>query len=167
MNRQESPATRDAVETDASCREEINVMFRIARTTFAAALAGLLGIAAAVPAAADEAADATKALWQQHLQSAMAGDVESATNDFAEDAVLYTNGHVFNGRAEIRSYVEEVVTALTPEALESMTVASEAYGGDTIFFSYTVGAWQRGGTNFLVVKDGKFIYGSSINYPAE
>src|SRR5262245_19823755 len=102
-----------------------------------------------------------------HLQSAMSGDLESATNDFAEGAVLFTKGHSYTGKDEIRGYLAGFVKAMTPEAAKTMKVDYEAYSDDTIFFNFTVGAWKRSGTNFVVVKNGKFVYATSINYPAE
>jgi hypothetical protein len=108
-----------------------------------------------------------KAMWMHHLQSAMSGDVEAATSDFADNAVLFTKGHSYAGKDQIRGYVAGFVKAMTPEAAKSVKVDYETYTDDTIFFNFTVGAWKRSGTNFVVVKDGKFIYATSVNYPSE
>jgi hypothetical protein len=120
------------------------------------------------PAAlAEDTAAATKSIWQKHLQSAMAKNVDAATSDFADDAVLFTKGKVFKGKDEIRGFVTQFVNAMTPEAAASFKVDYESYADNVVFFNFTVGAWKRSGTNLVILKDGKFLYAMSLSYPAE
>jgi len=131
------------------------------------ALAVMALVGGSLAAISDDRMAMNKAIWMHHLQSAMSGDVEAAINDFADNAVLFTKGRSYSGRDEIRGYLAGFIKAMTPEAAKSMKVDYESYTDETIFFNFTVSAWKRSGTNFVVVKDGKFVYVESISYPTE
>jgi len=128
----------------------------------AGALAASIG-----PAFAAGDSNASKAVWDGHLQKVMTGNLDAVMTDFTEESTILTPDKNYIGTAEIRAYIGKFIGGLTPEAKKSMVMQTETPCGDLVFAKFTVGAAKRTFIYTAEVRNGKIATITTANYPAE
>lgn len=130
---------------------------------FAAAIAIPL---LSTPATADISAEAA-AVWQRHVERAVAGDLDGVMEDFGEDSVVITIDGVLAGKDAIRGFFEEFLGGLDDEAIASITVNAETIHGDVVVLNFTVGAVGLTFHDTAVIRDNRIRVLATVGYPAQ
>ena len=137
------------------------------RHPLSAALALACSIGFAFPAlAAENLAAASKAVWDRHVQAAVAGDIDEVMEDFAEDSVIITPERVIAGKPAIRAFFVEFL-AVAEESGGSPTVNHEIVHDNIVVFNFTDAMKENTYHDTAVIDDGKIRVISTIGYPTE
>ncbi len=113
----------------------------------------------------DDFADPRR-VWRRHVQAAMAGDVDAVLSDFTEGSAMVTPDGIFAGLAAIRSYLEGLLGKLDEEAHRSTVFLAEMIHGETLVANFTIRKINRTFYDTALIRDGKFVVLSTVNYPA-
>ncbi len=124
-------------------------------------LAVLLLAAAAVPAAADSAA--TRAVWEQHVAAATAGDIDAVMADFTDQSAIVTTDGALVGLDRIRGFFADFLAAGSPD--DAVAVNAFIVHDDVVVFNFTVAGQTFHDT--AVVRDGKIAVLTTVGYPAD
>lgn len=116
--------------------------------------------------AGDDRSAATKAVWDRHVQAAVAGDIDAVMADFTEDSAIITPDGVIAGRPAIRKFFVAFLAA-AEEAGGSPMVNFEIVHDNIVVFNFTDAAKESTYHDTAVIADGKIEIISTIGYPAE
>lgn len=131
-------------------------------------LAGLSLLALAASATlADDQSAASKAVWDGHLQKAMAGDLDAVMTDFTDQSAIITADKVYAGTAEVRQFLASVIKGFTPEVVKSIAMKAEVARDGLVFTELTIGAAKRTFVYTALVEDGKIMTITEADFPAE
>jgi hypothetical protein len=137
------------------------------RTTTGRVAAMVLTVWTTGPVNAGGASEATETVWQRHLQSALAGDIDAMLADFSEESVIITREGPIRGEHAIRGFFEAFLAGSTPEANATVVVNSEIVEDRMVFFNFTVGAEKRTFSDTALIEDGKIKVLTTVDYAAE
>jgi hypothetical protein len=129
-------------------------------------VASLLALSIA-PALANGDSNASKAVWDGHLQKVMSKNLDAVMADFTDASTILTPDKNYVGTAEIRGYIGKFIAGLTPEAMKTLAMQTETPCGDIVFTKFTVGAAKRTFVYTAEIRDGKIVTIATTNYPAE
>lgn len=132
-----------------------------------AAAATALLLLALLPADAADRGEATAAVWQRHLESALSGDIDAVMSDFSDHSVIVTADGVLEGKAAIRAFFEAFLADSSPEVNETITVNSHTVHDRVVVFNFTIGAAARTVHDTALIEDGKIVALTTVDYPAE
>jgi ketosteroid isomerase-like protein len=130
-------------------------------------LAAIVAIGPSAPSMADEISAASKAVWQRHLQSAAAGDIDAVMADFAEDSVIMTTEGIIEGKPAIQKFFKAFLAGATPEAKDTVVVNAEVVHGKVVLFNFTVGVANQTYHDTAVIEGDKIMVLTTVGYPAE
>jgi len=133
-------------------------------SAFAAAL--FITIALPAPAFADLAAETT-AVWNRHVERAMAGDLDAVMEDFAEDSVIITADGVIAGKDAIRKFFEDFLAGFDQAAIESTVVNAQTIHDDVVFSNFTIGTAGLTFQDTAVVRDDTIKVLTTVSYPQQ
>lgn len=139
-------------------------MKRMKSSALAAGL--LLLIAPSAPALADMTAETT-AVWNRHVERAVAGDLDAVMEDFGEDSVIITTDGVIAGEDAIRKFFADFLAGYDQAAIESTVVNAEAIHDDVVVFNFTVGAAGLTFHDTAVIRDDRIKVLTTVGYPAK
>lgn len=131
-------------------------------SAFAAAL--FIAIALPAPAFADLAAKTT-AVWNRHVERAMAGDLDAVMEDFAEDSVIITADGVIAGKDAIRRFFEDFLAGFDQAAIESTVVNAQTIHDDVVFSNFTIGTVGLTFQDTAVIRDDRIKVLTTVSYP--
>ena len=112
-------------------------------------------------------AAASRAVWERHVQAAVAGDLDAVMADFTEESAIITTDDVISGMADIRRFFEELLGSLEPGALATTVPNAEIIHGNVLVANFTIGAVGRTFHDTAVIRDDHFAVLTTVNYPAE
>jgi hypothetical protein len=142
-----------------------------AKKTLISPLLGIL-LAAALTTASEaatstEMSQASKAVWDGHLQKAMSGNLDAVMADFTDDSAILTAGKTYSGKAAVREFVGNAIKSFTPEAVKTIVMQSEVPLGNVVYTKLTVGAAKRTFVYTAVIDGGKIMTITETDFPAE
>jgi len=140
------------------------------KTLMSPMLSILLAVALTTPSGAATSADlsqASKAVWDGHLQKAMSGNLDAVMADFADDSAILTAGKTYAGKAAVREFLGNAIRGFTPEAVKTIVMQSEVPLGNVVYTKLTVGAAKRTFVYTAVIDGGKIMTITETDFPAE
>lgn len=105
----------------------------------------------------------TEAILNRHLEASGNQDVDALLADYADDAIVISEGDVYRGRSEIRSHYEELFDRLAggdggEDETGDFSLLRQVVEDDYITFSYRMetpdAVWEFA-TDTIVVEDGQ------------
>jgi ketosteroid isomerase-like protein len=102
-----------------------------------------------------------KSVVEHHLEALQAADLDATLADYAEDAIVITNGTVFEGHDGLRSLFGPALEAMFAPAESSFTLdsltAKDGYAMIEWHMEFP-GGTVTFGTDTFVVRDGKIVF---------
>ena len=81
----------------------------------------------------------TEAVFQNHLKSILAKDLDGVMEGFAEDAVVFAPDGPIRGLEAIRSDTAAFIGQITPEFVQNFEIGRQDIHGDVVYFTWSSG----------------------------
>ncbi len=85
----------------------------------------------------------TQATLTRHTQAMMSGDIAAIVNNFAEDAVIFTQGETYRGHDQIRSFLEYGMSNLPAGYMDAFEVLWQDVAGEVVYLVYKAEPFVR------------------------
>jgi ketosteroid isomerase-like protein len=125
-------------------------------------LASLLSpsaLLASTPGAAPVTPPSTAEVWQHHIDTWVARDLDGLLDDYAEESVMIVNNRVFVGKSEIRAVFRQLFSIF--DRATKHVIDPAIVRGEIVYITWSVtvdGAEHPVGTDTFVIRGGKILY---------